>query len=296
MNKFQVIGIITKLKTPTAIETSHVLIDYLRSKKLQVIAETETAALLPKSIITSHYADAEIGNHCDLLVVIGGDGSMLSTARTVVKQTVPVLGINCGKLGFLTDIRPDEIPAKMDEILAGNYIEEDRFLLDIGITNPQNKIQAHCFALNEAVLTPAQTAHMIDFEIYIDEKFMCSQRSDGLIIATPTGSTAYGLSAGGPILHPGLDAIVLIPIFPHTLSNRPIVVAGNSHIKVVVAEKTQTTPVVACDSQTVLTLEPNNVLHICKFAQPLRLIHPPDYSYFEALRSKLYWGKKLQNK
>jgi len=296
MKKFQVIGLITQLKTSGAVETLKILSDYLYTKKLQLVAENDTADLLPEHFVTHRYTRQEIGAHCDLVIVIGGDGTMLSTARAVVQHNTLLLGVNCGKLGFLTDIRPEEISATMDDILNGNYLEEERFLLDISITQPHEKQPVHCVALNEAVLTPAQPAHMIDFEIYINDTFMCSQRSDGLIIATPTGSTAYGLSAGGPILHPCLDAMVLIPIFPHTLSNRPIVIDGNSHIKVVMAEQTNTIPLVTCDSQTNLTLEPDHQLHICKFKQPLRLIHPTDYNYFEALRSKLYWGKKLQNK
>ena len=176
-----------------------------------------------------------IGEVSDLIIVVGGDGSLLSAARTLARFDVPVLGVNRGRLGFLTDVSPDEIEQRVGEVLDGQYRIEKRFLLDVMVKHNGEPIGT-ADALNDVVVNSGTSAKMIEFELYIEGEFVYRQRSDGLIVSTPTGSTAYSLSGGGPIMHPKLDAIVLVPMFPHTLSSRPIVVDGNSEIKIVICE------------------------------------------------------------
>jgi len=208
-----------------------------------------------------------------------------------LNDEIPILGINRGSLGFLTDILPSQLE-KIKAILEGKFILEKRFLLTATVTS-NNKIISQDDALNEVALIPDAIPHMIEFEIYIDKQFVCSQNSDGLIIATPTGSTAYALSGGGPILHPQLDAIVLVPMFPHSLNNRPIVVQGQCEISIIVSPNNDTSPRLSCDGRAYLNAEPGSEITIRKKPKTLHLIHPLDYSYYETLRSKLHWGKKL---
>jgi NAD+ kinase len=291
MNKaFKTVGIIGRVKNPGVKETLGTLIRYLRSLKHEFVIEAETAEHLDESslpVVERH----EIGKRCDLLIVVGGDGSMLNAAHSVVNQETPVLGINRGSLGFLTDILPTQLE-KIKEILKGEYILEKRFLLSAEINLRGEKL-GEDDALNEVALIPNTTPHMIEFEIYIDDQFVCSQNSDGLIIATPTGSTAYALSGGGPILHPGLDAIVLVPMFPHTLSSRPIVIEGSRKINIIVSPNNTTTPRLSCDGQDYINTPPGSDIAITKKSRHLNLIHPVDYKYYKTLRSKLHWGKKL---
>jgi NAD+ kinase len=289
---FKTIGLIGRLKNLGVKETLRALIDYLRHLNHAIIVETETAESLSDASLSTISRD-QIGYCCDLLIVVGGDGSLLNAAHAVVGQETPVLGINRGSLGFLTDIHPTEL-AKIQAILQGEYILEKRFLLTVNVTL-QGKQIGQDNALNEVALIPNTTPHMIEFEIYIDDQFVCSQNSDGLIIATPTGSTAYALSGGGPILHPQLDAIVLVPMFPHTLSSRPIVVEGNRRIDIMISSSNTASPRISCDGQAYINSPAGSQLTIVKKTQPLNLIHPTDYNYYETLRSKLHWGKKLQH-
>jgi NAD+ kinase len=287
---FKTIGIIGRLRNQGVKETLKALTDYLREQKLDILVETETAESLPDANLPT-ISREQMGDACDLLIVIGGDGSLLSATHAVVNQETPVLGINRGSLGFLTDIHPTELH-KIKAILNGKYTLEKRFLLTASIELCGKKLGTDD-ALNEVALIPNMTPHMIEFEIYIDDCFVCSQNSDGLIIATPTGSTAYALSGGGPILHPQLDAIVLVPMFPHTLSSRPIVIEGNRKITIIVSPKNTTSPRLSCDGQAYITTPAGSHITVSKKPQALHLIHPLDYNYYEALRSKLHWGKKL---
>jgi NAD+ kinase len=288
--KFQTIGLIGRLKNQGVKETLKALIGYLKDLNLAIIIETETAESL-QDFNLPHVARDQIGNACDLVIVVGGDGSLLSAAHAVIDQQTPILGINRGSLGFLTDIHPTELP-KIKAILKGEYLLEKRFLLTASVA-VNGKIIGQDDALNEVAMIPNTTPHMIEFEIYIDDKFVCRENSDGLIIATPTGSTAYALSGGGPILHPQLDAIVLVPMFPHSLSSRPIVIEGNSRINIVVCPDNSAMPRFTCDGQAYFDAPIGAHITICKKSQSLNLIHPLDYDYYEALRSKLHWGKKL---
>lgn len=233
-----------------------------------------------------------LGALADLAIVIGGDGNMLGAARVLSRFDISVIGVNRGNLGFLTDIDPDNYEDTLLSVLAGNYLEDPRFLLEAQV-HRHGEIKSHNSALNEAVLHPGQVAHMIEFEVYIDDKFAFTQRSDGLIISTPTGSTAYSLSGGGPILSPSIDAISLVPMYPHTLSSRPLVIDARRHIKLVAAPKNAGSLKVSCDSQVALPVSPGDEVHIFRSPSFLKLIHPIDYDYYKTLRTKLGWSSKL---
>ncbi|OGT63698.1 MAG: NAD kinase, partial [Gammaproteobacteria bacterium RIFCSPHIGHO2_12_FULL_45_12] len=243
---FKTIGILGKVKNAGVNETLKALIHYLCELKRDILIDDETATGLAEAAPYCVSREA-LCQQCDLIIVVGGDGSLLHAAHTVMEKGVPVLGVNRGRLGFLTDIHPTEL-AKIEAILDGHYLQEERFLLTATI-KWQDQLLGQSNALNEAALIPDSVPHMNEFEIFINNQFVCSQNSDGLIIATPTGSTAYALSGGGPILHPKLDALVLVPMFPHTLSMRPIVVEGNANITIVITPNNTATPRLSCDGQ-----------------------------------------------
>jgi len=194
-------------------------------------------------------------------------------------------------LGFLTDIQPDDMENQLIRVLAGDYIVSNRFLLEISLSRKGEKINSG-EAINDVVVHPGSSLRMMEFELYIDEQFVYSQRSDGLIVSTPTGSTAYALSGGGPILHPNLDAIVLVPMNPHTLSSRPVVVGGDSSIEIKLGLRNEHS-MVTCDGQNDLIPQPGDVICIEKKMQPLRLIHQADNSFYATCRTKLGWGSRL---
>lgn len=287
---FKSVGIIGRVRNTRIKETLYSLIHYLRNLKQEFFVEEETAESLTETDFTTLTRE-KLGQYCDLVIVVGGDGSLLHAAHIAVNQDLPVLGINRGSLGFLTDILPSELD-KIQSVLQGNYILEKRFLLTTSIEAHGNNI-GQDDSLNEVAIIPDAIPHMIEFEIYIDDQFVCSQNSDGLIVATPTGSTAYALSGGGPILHPQLDAIVLVPMFPHSLNNRPIVIEGNRRIHIIISPNNLTSPRLSCDGRAYINTPPGCQITIRKKPQQLNLIHPTDYNYYEALRSKLHWGKKL---
>ena len=287
---FKHVGIIGRVRTPGIKETLKALTAFLLDLNQSFYIEAETAESLDNTGFPTLSRD-QLSQHCNLLIVIGGDGSLLHAAHAAVNQALPVLGINRGSLGFLTDILPNEL-AKIKTILQGDYVLEKRFLLTSTISMQGEQLGCDD-ALNEVALIPDAVPHMIEFEIYIDDTFVCSQNSDGLIAATPTGSTAYALSGGGPILHPQLDAIVLVPMFPHSLNSRPIVVEGNCKINIIISPNNSTSPRISCDGRAYINTPPESHITIQKKKQQLHLIHPTDYNYYEALRSKLHWGKKL---
>ncbi len=291
MEQFRNIGIIGRMGSTRVLDTIRRLKRYLAERDLNVILEDVIAEMLPgHSCQTSQRK--MMGEICDLVVVVGGDGSLLGAARALARSGTPVLGINRGSLGFLTDISPDEIEERVGEVLEGRYLIESRFLLEAFVKRHGETI-GQSDALNDVVLHPGKTMRMIEFELYIDGQFVCSQKADGLIVSTPTGSTAYSLSAGGPIMHPKLDAIVIVPMYPHTLSGRPIVVDGNSELKIVMASDMSIYPQVSCDGQNHFTAAPGDILKIRKKAQKLQLIHPIGHNFYEICRTKLGWGSRL---
>ena len=289
---FEVIAIIGKPRDQQAIQTHKELFLCLSSEGYQVLIDERLADTL-NDIPAEHFATlVDIGQQANLAIVVGGDGNMLGAARVLSRFDISVIGVNRGNLGFLTDLNPEDFKAALKEVLAGHYIEEQRFLLEAEI-HRHGQVKSHNAALNEAVLHPGQVAHMIEFEVYIEGSFAFSQRSDGLIIATPTGSTAYSLSGGGPILSPSLNAISLVPMFPHTLSSRPLVVDGQKTIKLIVSPTNKGTLEIKCDGQISLPVSPGDEIHIYQSPDKLRLIHPKDYSYYHVLRNKLGWSSKL---
>jgi NAD+ kinase len=206
----------------------------------------------------------------------------------------PVLGVNRGRLGFLTDISPDEIDTKVADVLDGKYNREYRFLLEATVER-HGEVVGRADALNDVVVNSGTSAQMIEFDLYIDNNFVYRQRADGLIVSTPTGSTAYALSGGGPIMHPALDAVVLVPMFPQTLSSRPIVVDGNSEIRIDISERNSIHPPVTCDGQVNMTARPGDSVHIFKKPHKLILIHPLEHSFYASCRDKLRWSNSLVN-
>lgn len=234
----------------------------------------------------------EIGELADIAIVVGGDGYMLGAARVLACYDIGVIGVNRGNLGFLTDLSPDTLIEPLEAILRGESRAEQRFIIEAEVYR-HGKLKSSNSAVNEAVLHAGKVASMIEFEVYIDGIFMFSQRSDGLIISTPTGSTAYSMSAGGPILTPNLNALSLVPMFPHTLTSRPIVVDGDSEIKIILANENYENLQVSCDGHVILAVLPGDEVIIKKSDYTIRLIHPLDHNYFNVLRSKLSWGNKL---
>ncbi|QQD20098.1 NAD(+) kinase [Spongiibacter nanhainus] len=296
MEQFRNIGVIGR-EGNGVIETLGRLLAFLEARNLKVVLDQELAQLVP---VTQPIPNERvgvsprkmIGEVCDLIIVVGGDGSLLGAARTLVRHSVPVLGVNRGRLGFLTDIWPDEIESQVGPVLDGQFRLEKRFLLDVEVQR-DNEPVGRGDALNDVVLNSGTSGHMMEFELFVDGEFVYRQRSDGLIVSTPTGSTAYSLSAGGPIMHPKLDAIAIVPMFPHTLSSRPIVVDGSSEIKMVVGRSNVVEPPVTCDGQVRLTTKPGDCIYVRKKRHKLRLIHPLDHSFYASCRDKLGWGGHL---
>lgn len=289
---FNQIGIVGTHRNPLVAETVQQLLNLLLEWGVKVMIEEESAAALGD--VGKAYAmplDTMI-KACDLAIAVGGDGNLLNAARQFSVHNVPVLGINRGQLGFLTDIKPELLEAQLKPILMGEFREEKRFLIEASVK--QEGVYAdQGNALNDIVLFPGEVAQLIEFELFIDKQFVYSQRSDGLIISTPTGSTAYSLSAGGPLIQPHLNVLVLVPMFPHTLTSRPIVIDADSEILIQVAEHNKTHPRLSYDGQSHTALVPGAQIKIRKQARPLRLIHPFSHDYYAVLRTKLHWGKQL---
>jgi NAD+ kinase len=291
MTQFGKIGLVGRPGHSGVVETLQRLLSFLGNKQLKVILDSQTAKLV-EGHGQQECEREELSALCDLIIVVGGDGSMLNTAKHMVKDQVPVIGINRGRLGFLTDILPDELESGISEVLDGNYSIESRFLLDTSIRR-KDQTQYLGSALNDVVLHPGKAAQIIEFELFVDDKFVYSQESDGLIVATPTGSTAYALSAGGPIMHPDLNAVVLVPMYPHSLGNRPLVVGGDAEIRIVVSVAESLKPQVSCDGQVLYTAKAGDEILVSKKESPLQLIHPHNHSFYQACQSKLGWGNRL---
>ena len=288
ITQFHNIGIIGRVDSEPVRESVRALVELLERRDVSVVLEEDTSRAL-----ASHSFKVAtrklIGEVCDMVIVVGGDGSLLGAARDLAQHDVPVLGINRGKLGFLTDIAPDDIESGVSAVLDGHYEIESRFLLETELKRDGARV-GQSDAFNDVVLHSGQAPKMLSFELYIEDEFVYSQRSDGLIVSTPTGSTAYSLSGGGPIMHPRLNAIVLVPMFPHTLSSRPLVIDGTSEIKIMIAESNPTSPRASWDGQVNIGVQPGDVLYIRKKSRNLKLIHPKGHSFYETCRDKLGWG------
>ncbi|MBI5460725.1 MAG: NAD(+) kinase [Gammaproteobacteria bacterium] len=288
-SSFRHIGLISKFGAATVGATLRRLIDYLQARGLEITLDTSAAEHVPDIPLPSVERPI-LAERCDLVIVIGGDGTILNAGRSLAESGVPLVGVNLGRLGFLADVSPDLMADQLDQILAGEYAQEERALLH-AIVQRDGETISSSDALNDVVVHKWDVARMIELEVCIDGHLLNTQRSDGLIVATPTGSTAYALSGGGPILHPSLDAIVLVPICPHSLNNRPIVINEASEVDIVVQDGDYTHAQVTCDGQVNFALLPGDRVRVRKKAQSLKLIHPPGYDYFEILRRKFGWGQ-----
>lgn len=288
MMHFNRVGLVARSGSELVAESLRTTMAFLASQQVEMFVSDEACRMLGEG---TGYSLAQMGEQCDLIIAVGGDGNMLGTARTFAPYGVPIVGINRGRLGFLSDISPDEIDINLEQVLKGNFKVEEHFLLE-GEVSVKGVTQIPT-ALNEVVLHSSKMPHMIEFDMYVDDTFVYNQYSDGLIIASPTGSTAYALSAGGPIMHPSLDAIVLVPMFPHTLNSRPLVVPGDSQIKIVIGSHIGTNALISFDSQMEFEIEPGQALLVRKAEQRLKLIHPPGHSFFNVCRSKLDWASRV---
>lgn len=291
MEQFRNVGLMGRPGNTSVSDTLEFLLRFLEGRGIKVIFDEDTAAVLPHRGDLQVGTPGMLGEACDLIIVVGGDGSILHAARALARYNKPLLGVNRGRLGFLTDVSPSDIERKVGAVLDGDYAMEQRFLLDMVVKSGGAPV-GEGVALNDVVLYAGKSVHMIEFELYIEGQFVYRQRSDGLIIATPTGSTAYALSGGGPIMHPRLDAMVLVPMHPHTLSSRPIVVDGNSEIKLLMCTE-DINPMVSCDGQTGLSLRAGDWVYVNKHPFKLRLLHPPGHDFYAACRTKLGWSSHL---
>lgn len=287
-NAFNSIAIIGKYMQKSALQLMQNdladLARHLQAKNIMVWLEENTAQHAELTGFKTCPLE-EIGSKVDLVIVMGGDGTMLGVARALKQHDVPLVGINRGRFGFLTDLRAEEMLVAIDRILAGNYRTETRMLLTASVYRGGEKLH-QSFAMNDVVIKSG--LRLIELQVEINEKFVHTQRADGLIISTPTGTTAYALSAGGPILHPDLDAIALVPISPHTLSNRPIAVNSSSKIEITLVQVDDAQ--ISYDGQFQLALEEGDRVFIERAAEDVTLLHPSDYCYYEMLRNKLNWG------
>tara|TARA_B110000444_G_scaffold251077_1_gene278413 strand:- start:101 stop:997 length:897 start_codon:yes stop_codon:yes gene_type:complete len=291
MTAFSRIALIANVELSEIIEPLKRLCFFLENEGHSVVLESKTSNLINgKKLPIFDNLNAEL--KLDLVIVVGGDGSMLSVGRSAAELNIPLLGVNRGRLGFLTDILPDDMEKQLSRVLSGEYIISNRFLLEVLLLREGKNISSG-EAINDVVLHPGSSVRMMEFELYIDKQFVYSQRSDGLIVSTPTGSTAYALSGGGPILHPNLDAIVLVPMNPHTLSSRPIVVGGSSRIEIKLGTRNELNSMVTCDGQNDLPHKPGDIIVIQKNNYPLKLIHQLDNSFYATCRTKLGWGSRL---
>ncbi len=288
---FNTIGLIGKPHHEGANNTLTALYHWLIEQSYKVLVEEQTGQQLTIDGLNLVSIN-QVGEQADLAIVVGGDGNMLGAARVLSRYDIAVLGVNRGNLGFLTDLDPFNFEHPLKEVLQGEFITEKRCLLEAKVLR-HNAVKSRNSAVNEVVLHLDKVATMLEFEVYIDDHFMLSQRADGLIVTTPTGSTAYSLSAGGPILTPNLDAIALVPMFPHTLSSRPIVVDSDSEIKLKLSHDNSEHMNISCDSHVSLPVMPGDEVIIRKQNHPLRLVHPKSYDYFKILRTKLGWGSRL---
>lgn len=291
--EFKIIALVGLPRSHHGTTTHALLYDWLRAAGYQVLLEPQVAQALGVNN-DKVMPLSDLGQQADLVVVIGGDGNLLSAAQTLVQHSTRLIGVNRGHLGFLTDLDPDTAQQQLAAVLAGHYQQEERLVLKATVNTADQQCQQHSLALNEVVLHPDQVAHMVEFEVYIDNRFAFAQRADGLILSTPTGSTAYSLSGGGPVLSPTLNAILLMPMFPQSLSARPLVIDGDSCIQLCFSALPHNPMLkLSCDGHITLPIRPDEHVIIQKSVHQLSLIHPIGYDYFNRLSAKLGWLKKL---
>ena len=283
------IGIICKTGKPEPLEVLRDILPWLKAKGAGVFVSTDVASALGVGI--EGYAASQIPDLSDVIVVLGGDGTMLAVARLVCERPTPILGVNLGGLGFITEVQKEDIREALEGVLLDNYTTEDRLMLTAQVFRRDEKI-AEYTALNDVVINKGALARIVDLETFINRVYVNKFKADGLIVATPTGSTAYCLSAGGPILFPTMESIVLIPICPHTLTNRPIVIPDSVVTEIILRSPSEDV-FLTVDGQVGFSLEKDDTIVIEKSPFRTRLIIPFQRNFFEILRSKLGWGERL---
>ena len=287
---FNTVGLIGKSSDPAVGATLNEIVAYLKAQSLRVLLDNSVTQ--SQRILVRGWEAADrraIGRQCDLAIVVGGDGTLLAAARSLVDFQVPILGVNLGRLGFLADISPGELINRLDEILNGHYREDQRSLLHAEVRRGESTV-TQADALNDVVVHKREMARMIEIRALLDGRYVTDYRADGLIISTPTGSTAYALSSGGPIVAPNMEAVLLVPICPHTLTQRPLMVDVDSEIEIQIDPANSTDIQVTCDGQVGLDIRPGDRVVIRKKRRRLRLLHPTGHDYFQLLRAKLGWG------
>lgn len=286
---FRTIALIGKYRTPEITGPLLQLADFLAGKGVNVVVDSLTAEHLERH----DYPEMplrDMEGAVDLAIVLGGDGTLLNIACTLAPFGIPLAGVNRGRLGFLTDVSLGTMQQTIADMLEGKYVTEQRMLLDARIMRDGEQV-FDALALNEVVVHRGNVSTLIEFEVRIDGEYLYNQRADGLIVATPTGSTAYALSAGGPILHPGLNLIALVPVCPHTMSNRPIVLKSESRLEILLHCAYAVR--VRLDSHTYFDMQGNDKLKVTRYSKPAILLHPVGHSYYHTLREKLLWNKTL---
>ncbi|HKS66469.1 MAG TPA: NAD(+)/NADH kinase [Candidatus Acidoferrales bacterium] len=282
------IGIVSKPIKETVCAVVPGLLAWLRQRGISVLIDNETRACIELGL--DGLPREALAGKVDLLLVLGGDGTLLSAARALRGHNIPILGVNMGALGFLTGVTLDELYPVLEKVIAGDYRTSDRMMLQASVTH-DGRTDGPYAALNDAVVNKSAMARMLEFDVYVDGSHVGRYRADGLIIATPTGSTAYSLAAGGPIVHPDMDVLVVTPICPHMLTNRPLVLPGSCEVDVDFSAADE--PVyLTLDGQTCIQVGLNHRVAVTKSQNKVKLVRPTDKTYFEILRSKLRWGER----
>lgn len=293
-SQFKHIGIVTRPQTPRIQETLHTLVDFLCEQGLDIYldeASIDDGSAAAEDWHRCHITTKDnLGKKSDLVVVLGGDGTFLSVARKIAPYRVPMIGVNQGHLGFLTQVPRESMVQGLAGMLTGKYLPEERILLETSLIR-NGQAMPPSLALNDVVVSRGGAGQMIEFEVFINGEFVYTQRSDGLIISTPTGSTAYSLAAGGPILQASLRAFTLVPICPQSMTNRPIAVADTCEIEILVTKSGDAR--IHFDGQSFIDIQNFDRILIHRYRHSLRVLHPTDYQYYKTLRQKLHWGEQL---
>ncbi|MGN6453148.1 MAG: NAD(+) kinase [Steroidobacteraceae bacterium] len=281
-------ALVGRFSDPRIAESVGTLLPHLQSRGVRVLVSDDSE--LTRDAPVTRVPERTLGERADLVIAVGGDGTLLYAARLVARHNVPLLGVNRGRLGFLTDVMPQDMLSSVDAALAGELEADERPLLTARLHRAGAQA-AQSFALNDVVMQKHDTGRTLDFETRIDGNYVNTHDGDGIIVASPTGSTAYALSCSGPIIEPHLSALVIVPICAHTLSDRPIVVAAHCVIEVVLLERVDTQANVTCDGALLGAMTPDDRLEVTTAQERVTLLHPPGHDYYRLLRSKLHWGR-----
>jgi len=285
MTHFKHVGVVVRNVDDSIRDTLLDAIQLLERKQIPYTLDNSTDAMLDGAETVDISA---LGEACDCAIVIGGDGTLLHAARSLMEYEVPLIGVNRGRLGFLTDVSPEDGLHQLSSILDGNFVPDERLMLHVEVERNGEVIFDGC-SFNDIVVRNTAMLEILDFEVYVDGSFVNHQRADGIIASSPSGSTAYSLSNGGPIVNPTLQCIILQPICPHTLSSRPLVVSNTSSIEIVISDEKDAGAQVVCDGSNYFRIQPDDIIRVQQTEKQIVLLHPEDYDYYEILRAKLNW-------